>query len=232
MNAENLDPATQAQTIWSDTLALIKQNSRLTAREQGWLAGVTAEAVFGTTIVLDVENAQTLQVLQTELNEPLMGALEIANGGSPMFPAFKVMPPAQPEPQTTASPEDSGSRAAEAQGAAKESVQPNEDPRPLGIPRSRPATLARRRRNARIPLYRRREPTGRPWMAAAKWSMSRHSNPWPRITTRRLCRPSKTSTRSQASGQAWPAPPRHNTRRKARCRVRSRRGSQATTAIR
>lgn len=80
MNAENLDPATQAQTIWSDTLALIKQNSRLTAREQGWLAGVTAEAVFGTTIVLDVENAQTLQVLQTELNEPLMGALEIANG--------------------------------------------------------------------------------------------------------------------------------------------------------
>lgn len=86
MNAENLDPATQAQTIWSDTLALIKQNSRLTAREQGWLAGVTAEAVFGTTIVLDVENAQTLQVLQTELNEPLMGALEIANGGSPCSP--------------------------------------------------------------------------------------------------------------------------------------------------
>ena len=67
MNAENLDPATQAQTIWSDTLALIKQNSRLTAREQGWLAGVTAEAVVGTTIILDVENAQTLQVLQTEL---------------------------------------------------------------------------------------------------------------------------------------------------------------------
>ena len=57
MNAENLDPATQAQTIWSDTLALIKQNSRLTAREQGWLAGVTAEAVVGTTIILDVENA-------------------------------------------------------------------------------------------------------------------------------------------------------------------------------
>lgn len=86
MNAENLDPATQAQTIWSDTLALIKQNSRLTAREQGWLAGVTAEAVFGTTIVLDVENAQTLQVLQTELNEPLMGALEIANGAPPCSP--------------------------------------------------------------------------------------------------------------------------------------------------
>ena len=129
MNAENLDPATQAQTIWSDTLALIKQNSRLTAREQGWLAGVTAEAVVGTTIILDVENAQTLQVLQTELNEPIIGALEIANGGSPMFPAFKVMPPAQPEPQTTASPEDSGSRAADAQGAAKESVQPDEDSR-------------------------------------------------------------------------------------------------------
>lgn len=86
MNAENLDPATQAQTIWSDTLALIKQNSRLTAREQGWLAGVTAEAVVGTTIILDVENAQTLQVLQTELNRPIIGALEIANGGSPCSP--------------------------------------------------------------------------------------------------------------------------------------------------
>ena len=85
--------------------------------------------MVGTTIILDVENAQTLQVLQTELNEPIIGALEIANGGSPMFPAFKVMPPAQPEPQTTASPEDSGSRAADAQGAAKESVQPDEDSR-------------------------------------------------------------------------------------------------------
>lgn len=65
---------------------MIKQNSRLTAREQGWLAGVTAEAVVGTTIILDVENAQTLQVLQTELNEPIIGALEIANGGSPCSP--------------------------------------------------------------------------------------------------------------------------------------------------
>ena len=175
MNAENLDPATQAQTIWSDTLALIKQNSRLTAREQGWLAGVTAEAVVGTTIILDVENAQTLQVLQTELNEPIIGALEIANGGSPMFPAFKVMPPAQPEPQTTASPEDSGSRAADAQGAAKESVQPDEDSR---TPRHSAATLAqRRRRNARIPLCTWHDPTSRPRNPTASRSTSRRSNP-------------------------------------------------------
>ena len=175
MNAENLDPATQAQTIWSDTLALIKQNSRLTAREQGWLAGVTAEAVVGTTIILEVENAQTLQVLQTELNEPIIGALEIANGGSPMFPAFKVMPPAQPEPQTTASPEDSGSRAAD---APRSQCNRTKIPAPLGIPRSRPATLAqRRRRNARIPLCTWHDPTSRPRNPTASRSTSRRSNP-------------------------------------------------------
>lgn len=178
MNAENLDPATQAQTIWSDTLALIKQNSRLTAREQGWLAGVTAEAVVGTTIILDVENAQTLQVLQTELNEPIIGALEIANGGSPMFPAFKVCRP------HSLSRRPRRRRRIPVRVPLMRKVPPRSQcnrtkiPAPLGIPRSRPATLAqRRRRNARIPLCTWHDPTSRPRNPTASRSTSRRSNP-------------------------------------------------------
>lgn len=149
MNAENFDPATQAATIWSDTLALLQQNSSLTAREQGWLAGVNPEAVFGTTIVLDVENAQTLQVLQTELNRPLLDALEIANGGEQMLPAFKIMPPAPvPQPAPAAEPAPAAPTApAATQQAPAASVpaaqaQPASQPlqTPVAVPQPVPAT--------------------------------------------------------------------------------------------
>ncbi|KFI49536.1 chromosomal replication initiation protein [Bifidobacterium biavatii DSM 23969] len=96
------DPAAQAARIWADALALLKHNSKLTARDKGWLEGVVPEAVFGTTIVLSVENLATQQALQKELNQPLLHALSIASGTS-MFPAFKVEPrqeqPAEPEPE-------------------------------------------------------------------------------------------------------------------------------------
>ncbi|OZG66135.1 chromosomal replication initiator protein DnaA [Bifidobacterium hapali] len=85
------DPAAQASRIWADALALLKHNSSLTARDKGWLEGVIPEAVFGTTIVLCVENLATQQALQKDLNEPLLHALHIASGVA-MFPAFKVEP--------------------------------------------------------------------------------------------------------------------------------------------
>lgn len=89
------DPATQAVTIWSDALKLLKQNSSLTAREKGWLEGVVPEAVFGSTIVLCVTNSAAQQALQNDLNEPLISALRIASGQD-MFPAFKVVPNKEP----------------------------------------------------------------------------------------------------------------------------------------
>lgn len=88
------DPAaTQAADIWSDALAIL-HSSTLSAREKGWLEDVTPEAVFGTTIVLCVSNAEAQQTLQTTLNEPLMNALKIA-AGQDMFPAFKIVPVAE-----------------------------------------------------------------------------------------------------------------------------------------
>ncbi|NEG90438.1 chromosomal replication initiator protein DnaA [Bifidobacterium aerophilum] len=85
------DPAAQAARIWADALALLKHNSSLTARDKGWLEGVIPEAVFGTTIVLCVQNLATQQALQKDLSEQLLHALNIASGVN-MFPAFKVEP--------------------------------------------------------------------------------------------------------------------------------------------
>ena len=59
MAVTQLDPTAQAARIWADALALLKHDSKLTARDKGWHEGVVPEAVFGTTIVLCVENLAT-----------------------------------------------------------------------------------------------------------------------------------------------------------------------------
>ncbi|WP_419004380.1 DnaA ATPase domain-containing protein, partial [Bifidobacterium pullorum] len=88
--------ATQAADIWSDALAIL-HSSTLSAREKGWFEDVVPEAVFGTTIVLCVSNAEVQQTLQTTLNESLMNALRIASGQE-MFPAFKIAPAVEERP--------------------------------------------------------------------------------------------------------------------------------------
>lgn len=115
MSGATMDPSAQAESIWSNALTLLRSNSTLTAREKGWFESVVPEAVFGTTIILTVENNETLQVLQTELNQQLLQALELANGGISLFPAFKIVPKAAeaeleldlgtPEPEPTPLPE-------------------------------------------------------------------------------------------------------------------------------
>ena len=62
MSAE--DPTVQAKNIWSDALTLLKHKKSLSPRDKGWLEGVTPEAVYGTTIVLCVDNASTRQALE------------------------------------------------------------------------------------------------------------------------------------------------------------------------
>ena len=94
------DPTAQATRIWGDALALLKHNSSLTARDKGWLEGVVPEAVFGTTIVLCVNNMATQQAMQNELNDALLQALNIASGIA-MFPAFKIVPRTETTPQET-----------------------------------------------------------------------------------------------------------------------------------
>lgn len=66
------DPLDQARGVWSDALALLRQNPKLSARDKGWLENVVPEGMWGPTIVLCVPSAATQQALQTELNQPLM----------------------------------------------------------------------------------------------------------------------------------------------------------------
>lgn len=90
MSEATNDPAAATAVIWSNALELLRKNSSLTAREKGWFEGVVPEALFGTNIILAVENSETQHVLQTELNDELLQALRIANGGVDLFPAFKI----------------------------------------------------------------------------------------------------------------------------------------------
>ena len=90
--ADTLDePKSEAESIWSNTLTVLQHNALLTSRDKGWFEGVTPEAIFGTTIVLCVSNAEAQQALQNELNSPLLTALKICTGKD-MFPAFKIVP--------------------------------------------------------------------------------------------------------------------------------------------
>ncbi|PWG66975.1 chromosomal replication initiator protein DnaA [Bifidobacterium callitrichidarum] len=90
------DPAVEAAHIWANTLTVLKHNSSLSAREKGWLEGVVPEGVYGSTIVLCVDNNVTLRAVQGDLNGPLVQALHTATGQD-MFPAFKVVPHTEPE---------------------------------------------------------------------------------------------------------------------------------------
>lgn len=84
------DSTSQAALVWSNTLTVLQHNALLTARDKGWFEGVKPEAIFGTTIVLCVSNAETQQALQNELNSPLLTALKICTGKD-MFPAFRIV---------------------------------------------------------------------------------------------------------------------------------------------
>ena len=97
------DPVIEAAHIWSDTLTVLKHSASLSPREKGWLEGVVPEGVFGSTIVLCVDNNDTLQAIQGDLNDSLLQALRTVTGEN-MFPAFKVVPKTEPEPLSAAKP--------------------------------------------------------------------------------------------------------------------------------
>ncbi|NSX52138.1 chromosomal replication initiator protein DnaA [Gardnerella vaginalis] len=106
------DPTSQAALVWSNTLTVLQHNALLTARDKGWFEGVKPEAIFGTTIVLCVSNAETQQALQNELNSPLLTALKICTGKD-MFPAFRIVPQSEYQEKTAQSPSNSLSHQAQ-----------------------------------------------------------------------------------------------------------------------
>lgn len=93
MGEVNQGPESQAAIIWSDARTLLRKNSALTVREQGWIDAVSPEAMFGTTIVLCVPNKATMLALQDQLSAPVEQALALANGGMSVSPAYKVEEP-------------------------------------------------------------------------------------------------------------------------------------------
>lgn len=109
------DSTSQAALVWSNTLTVLQHNALLTARDKGWFEGVKPEAIFRTTIVLCVSNAETQQALQNELNSPLLTALKICTGKD-MFPAFRIVP--QSEYQEKAAQNSSNSLSHQAQNNA------------------------------------------------------------------------------------------------------------------
>ena len=113
------NPAVQAEQIWSDALTLLKHKKSLSPRDKGWLEGVTPEAVYGTTIVLCVDNAGTRQALENELMQPLLEALNMVTGQD-MFPAFKIVPQ---------------------RSAAKAKPEPKPQPKPKAKPEARPVAV-------------------------------------------------------------------------------------------
>lgn len=134
MDAEN--PAVQAKNIWSDALTLLRHKKSLSPRDKGWLEGVSPEAVYGTTIVLCVDNASTRQALENELMQSLLEALKIVTGQD-MFPAFKIVPP-QTAPETKSEPEP------EPQAKPKQTARVEEQPElPLNGPSPSLADLSK-----------------------------------------------------------------------------------------
>ena len=106
------DSTSQAALVWSNTLTVLQHNALLTARDKGWFEGVKPEAIFGTTIVLCVSNAETQQALQNELNSPLLTALKICTGKD-MFPAFRIVPQSEYQEKTAQSSSNSLSNQAQ-----------------------------------------------------------------------------------------------------------------------
>lgn len=96
MPTDTEEPVVQANRIWSDALAVLNHNQSLSPRDKAWLSEVVPEAVFGTTIVLCLDNAATRQALENELKQPLLDALHMVTGQD-MMPAFKIAPTVQAE---------------------------------------------------------------------------------------------------------------------------------------
>ncbi|BDR53890.1 hypothetical protein KIMH_00010 [Bombiscardovia apis] len=97
MAQDQLDPTQEARQIWTAASQVLKFSDALTARDKGWLADITPEAVFGTTIVLAVSSRAAQEAVQTDLSQPLLAALKMVSGQD-MIPAIKIV---QNRPEAT-----------------------------------------------------------------------------------------------------------------------------------
>jgi chromosomal replication initiator protein len=103
MSQNPLDATAEAARIWDSVLQVLKSSSSLTPRDKGWLEDITPEAVFGTTIVLCVSNTAAQEAIQNNLNVPLLQALKLVSGMD-MFPAVKILRPAETAAPAIAEP--------------------------------------------------------------------------------------------------------------------------------
>ncbi|AKV55756.1 chromosomal replication initiator protein DnaA [Bifidobacterium actinocoloniiforme DSM 22766] len=120
MADDQQDPAQQARSIWQAASQALAFSATLTARDKGWLADITPEAVFGNTIVLSVSSRAAQTAIQGDLGDTLVKALNLVSGKD-MIPAIKIVRdrPAQAE----AAPQEAPGPAAPVQASGHDQAK-------------------------------------------------------------------------------------------------------------
>ncbi|OXM99288.1 chromosomal replication initiator protein DnaA [Bifidobacterium vansinderenii] len=92
MSSDTATPAEDAQRIWTIACSSLRHDDTLTPRDMSCVEDITPVSVFDSMIVLNASNEITR--LTIENKEAVLRALQAANGGEPLVPLIKIVPPA------------------------------------------------------------------------------------------------------------------------------------------
>ena len=92
MSSDTATPAEDAQRIWATACSSLRHDDTLTPRDMSCVEDITPVSVFDSMIVLNASNEITR--LTIENKEAVLRALQAANGGEPLVPLIKIVPPA------------------------------------------------------------------------------------------------------------------------------------------
>lgn len=91
LDQHNASPADNAARIWTNASASLRASGLLTPRELACVDDISPVSVFDSMIVLNASNETTRSTV--EQKHEVMEALQAANGGIPLTPLIKIVPP-------------------------------------------------------------------------------------------------------------------------------------------
>lgn len=91
LDQHNASPADDAARIWTNASASLRASGLLTPRELACVDDISPVSVFDSMIVLNASNETTRSTV--EQKHEVMEALQAANGGIPLTPLIKIVPP-------------------------------------------------------------------------------------------------------------------------------------------
>lgn len=91
LDQHNASPADDAARIWTNASASLRTSGLLTPRELACVDDISPVSVFDSMIVLNASNETTRSTV--EQKHEVMEALQAANGGIPLTPLIKIVPP-------------------------------------------------------------------------------------------------------------------------------------------